>query len=153
MSRRVNYTELAPGAYHALLGLEQYLEKSGFDRTLLHLVKLRASQINGCAFCIDMHARDARLAGEPERRVHAVAGFDESPLFSEREKAALAWTEVITRIGETHAPDAAWERVRAHFDERAATDLTWAIAAINAWNRVAIAFRAEPPATWPKLPD
>jgi AhpD family alkylhydroperoxidase len=153
MSSRLNYPKLAPGAYEALLSLEKYLHGSGIEPKLLHLMKLRASQINGCAYCVDMHARDARLAGESERRVHGVAAFEESPLYTEREKAALAWTEAVTLISETHAPDAAYERLRAQFNEKEVADLTWLVAGINAWNRVAIAFRSGPPTTpWPRLP-
>jgi AhpD family alkylhydroperoxidase len=154
MSSRVNYPKLAPGAYEALLSLEKYLASSGLEPKLMHLIKLRASQINGCAYCVDMHARDARLAGESERRVHGVAAFEESPLYSEREKAALAWAETVTRIAETRAPEPAWQRLRAQFSDKEATDLTWLVAAINAWNRVAIALRSSPPAApWPKLPS
>jgi AhpD family alkylhydroperoxidase len=149
----MNYPKVAPAAYEALLGLEKVLHESTLDPKLMHLVKLRASQINGCAFCVDMHARDARLAGESERRVHGVAAFEESPLFNEREKAALHWAEVVTRISDTHAPDTAWERLRAQFNEKEVADLTWLIAGINAWNRVAIAFRSQPPMHWPKLPS
>jgi AhpD family alkylhydroperoxidase len=149
---RQRSSKTAPGAYEAMLGLERYLKDCGLPERLMHLVKLRASQLNGCSFCIDMHARDARLAGESERRVHSVAGWEESPFFSEREKAALSWAEVVTRVGDTHAPDADWERLRKHFSEKEAADLTWLVAAINAWNRVAIAFRAPPPDHWPKLP-
>jgi AhpD family alkylhydroperoxidase len=151
MSSRLDYPKIAPAAFEALLALEKYLH-SALDPKLTHLLKLRASQINGCAYCVDMHARDARLAGVPERKLHSLAAFEESPLFDEREKAALAWTESLTRVSETHAPDAAWERLRAHFAEKELADLTWVVAAINAWNRVAIAFRAQPPSSWPQLP-
>jgi AhpD family alkylhydroperoxidase len=135
-----------------MVRLEEYLKGSGLEERLMHLVKLRASQINGCAFCVDMHARDARLAGESERRVHGVAAFEESPLFTEREKAALAWAETVTRISENHAPEAAWQRLRAQFSDKEVADLTWLVAAINSWNRIAISFRSQPPSSWPALP-
>jgi AhpD family alkylhydroperoxidase len=149
---RLPFAKIAPEPFAALLAVERYLESSGIERRLLHMIKLRASQLNGCAYCVDMHARDARLAGETERRLHSVAAFADSPLFDAREKAALAWADTLTRVAETGAPEAAWERLRAHFDEKQATDLTWAIASINAWNRVCIAFQSDLPAEWPKLP-
>ena len=152
MKARVDLTKVSRGGYEAMLGLERYLKECGLDEALLHLIKLRASQVNGCLYCVDMHARDARLAGVPERKVHQVAAFEESPLYDEREKAALAWAEALTRVADTHAPDAAWERLRAHFDERQASDLTLLVATINAWNRLAIGARSQPPAEWPELP-
>ena len=152
MSSRLDYPKIAPAAYEAMMGLEKYLEGCGLDAKLMHLVKLRCSQINGCAFCIDMHSRDARLAGEPERRVHGVAGWEESTLFDEKERAAFAWAESLTRVGETHAPDDVWERVRAHFSEKELADLTWLVAAINAWNRIGVGLRSPLPPKWPKLP-
>jgi AhpD family alkylhydroperoxidase len=148
----VNLAKVGTGGLEALLGLERYLAQCGLEPRLMHLIKLRASVINGCTFCVDMHARDARLAGEPERRVHAVAAFEESPLFDDKEKAALAWADALTRIATTHAPDEAWERLRRHFSEKEAADLTWLIGAINLWNRVSIGTRVQPPEEWPKLP-
>lgn len=144
--------KVGAGALEILQGLEKYLKNSGLDEQLMHLVKLRSSQINGCLYCCDMHARDARLAGVAERKVHQLPVFEESSLYDEREKAALAWAESLVHVAETHAPDAAWERVRAHFDEQQAADLTLLCATINLWNRVATGTRAQPPATWPKLP-
>jgi AhpD family alkylhydroperoxidase len=107
-------------------------------------VKLRASQMNGCAYCIDMHWKDARAAGESEQRLYGLDAWEESPYYSDRERAALAWTEALTFISDHHVPDAVYEAVRPHFSEKELSDLTWAIAAINAWNRVAIALRSTP---------
>jgi AhpD family alkylhydroperoxidase len=152
MSSRLNYPKIAPVPYEAMMGLGSYLEHCGLDSKLMHMVRLRCSQINGCAYCVDMHSRDARLAGEPERRVHSVAVWEESPLFDEKEKAAFAWAESLTHLSETHAPDAVWERVRAHFNEKELADLTWLVASINAWNRLGVGLRSQPPAKWPKLP-
>ncbi len=143
MSPRLAYTTIAPDAFRAMLGLESYLRQSGFDLKLLHLVKLRASQINGCAYCIDMHWKDARAAGESEQRLYGLDAWEESPYYTDRERAALAWTESLTRISETHAPDDVYDRVRSHFSDKELVDLTLAISTINAWNRLAIAFRAE----------
>ncbi len=144
--------KVGAGALEILQGLEKHLKKSGLDERLMHLVKLRSSQINGCLYCCDMHTRDARLAGVPERKVAQLPAFEESSLYDEGEKAALAWAESLTRIADTHAPDTAWERLRAHFDEQQAADLTLLVGTINLWNRLAIGTRAQPPAHWPKLP-
>jgi AhpD family alkylhydroperoxidase len=152
MNARVDLMKVGAGALEGLQGLERYLKHSGLDERLTHLIKLRASQINGCLYCCDMHTRDARLAGVPERKVAQLPAFEESSLYDEREKAALAWAESLTRIAETHAPDAAWERLRACFDEQQAADLTLLVGLINTWNRIAIGTRAQPPPTWPKLP-
>jgi len=144
MENRLNYPKAAPDAYKAMLGVETYLHSCGLEPALLHMLKLRASQINGCAFCIDMHWKDSRAAGEPEHRLYALDAWRESPFYTERERAALAWCESLTRIAETHAPDEDFALVREHFDDKSLADLTWTIAAINAWNRMAIAFRAVP---------
>lgn len=144
MQHRMNYPKASPDAYKAMLGMETYLNTCGLDHALLHLIKLRASQINGCAFCIDMHWKDARAGGETEQRLYALDAWRESPFYTDRERAALAWTDALTNISSTHAPDDAFEQVRAQFDDKGLADLTWAIAAINAWNRMAIAFRAVP---------
>jgi AhpD family alkylhydroperoxidase len=125
----------------AMLSLGKAAEESGLDRSLLELVKTRASQINGCAYCIDMHTKDARAMGETEQRLYALNGWRETPFFSEKERAALEWTEAITRIADTHAPDEVYDRVRQHFDESQLVALTLAAVAINAWNRLAISFR------------
>jgi AhpD family alkylhydroperoxidase len=132
-----------------MLGLERSIHASGLEPALLHLLKLRASQINGCAYCIDMHWKDARAGGESEMRLYALDAWRESPFYNEREQAALEWTEALTLVAETHAPDETFARVRAQFDDKQLADLTWAIAAINAWNRVAIGFRATPGAYKP----
>lgn len=134
---------VAPGAYQALRGLETYLHQSGLEIPLLHLIKLRASQINGCAYCIDMHWKDLRAIGENEQRLYGLDAWEESPYYTERERAALAWTEAVTRVSETHVPDEVYEQVRPHFSEKELADLTLAIATINAWNRLAISFRVE----------
>lgn len=144
MKERIAYEKFAHEALHSLLAIERYLAGSGFDPKLLHLIKLRASQINGCAFCIDMHSKDARAAGETEQRLYELNAWRETPFYSERERAALEWTEALTLISQTHAPDDVFERVSAHFSEKEIVDLTYAIANINTWNRMAIALRAVP---------
>jgi AhpD family alkylhydroperoxidase len=136
--------KVAPGAYQAMLGLETYLHQSGLELSLLHLIKLRASQINGCAYCIDMHWKDLRAIGENEQRLYGLDAWEESPYYTDRERAALAWTEAVTRVSESHVPDEVYEEVRPHFTEKELADLTLAVATINAWNRLAIAFRSEP---------
>lgn len=143
MKARMEYWKIAPGAFKAMSSLETYLHDCGLDRGLVHMVKLRASQMNGCAYCIDMHWKDARAAGESEQRLYGLDAWREAPYYSERERAALEWTEALTNIREGHAPDESYERVRGQFSEKELADLTWAIGAINAWNRVAIAFRSE----------
>jgi AhpD family alkylhydroperoxidase len=132
-----------------MTSLGVYLAGSGLEAGLLELVKIRASQINGCAFCIDMHTKDARAGGETEQRIYALNAWRETPFFSERERAALAWTETVTRIGEG-VTDAAYDAARGQFAEKQLVDLTWAIAAINAWNRIAISFRSVPGVYQPK---
>ncbi len=146
MEPRLNFYKASPDAAKAILALEASVSKLGLDHGLLDLVKLRASQINGCAFCVDMHSTDARKRGETERRLYAVAAWHESPFFTPRERAALAWTESLTRISETHAPDADYEALSAEFNERERVDLTLAIGTINTWNRLAIGFRSIPAA-------
>lgn len=140
----MNYVKASPDAFKAMMGVETYLHSCGLEPALLHILKLRSSQINGCAYCIDMHWKDSRAAGEPEHRLYALDAWRESPFYTERERAALAWCDALTRISETHAPDEVFAKVREHFDDKSLADLTWAIAAINAWNRMAIAFRAVP---------
>jgi len=142
MKPRMEFWKIAPNAYKAMLGLDAYLHGSGLDAKLLELVKLRASQINGCAYCIDMHWKEARAAGESEQRLYGLDAWREAPYYDERERAALEWAEALTRITDGHVPDAVFEAVRPHFSERELVDLTWAVAAINAWNRVAIAMRS-----------
>lgn len=145
MQARLDGQKVAPGAYHALLALESYLRKSShLEPPLLELVKMRASQINGCAYCLDMHSKDARANGETEQRLYALNAWRETPFFTDRERAALAWTEAVTLISQEHAPDSVYEEVRQHFTEEEMVNLTLAVATINAWNRMAISFRAVP---------
>ncbi len=125
-------------------GLETYTKQCGLERSLLELVKTRASQINGCAYCIDMHTKDARANGESEQRLYALFAWRETPFFTERELAALAWTEAVTRVADTQVPDEVYELAREHFNENELVDLTLAIVAINGWNRLSVAFRTVP---------
>ena len=144
MKSRIDYAQVAPDSVKALYGLENYVKQSGLEPGLLDLVKTRVSQINGCAYCLDMHTKDARARGEAEQRLYALDAWHETPFFSERERAALAWAETVTRVAETHVPDEAFEHARQHFTEKELVDLTLAIVAINGWNRLAIAFRKVP---------
>lgn len=143
MEARMNYVKAAPEAFQAMLGLSAAIGKSGLEHSLLELVKIRASQINGCAYCLDMHTKDARAAGETEQRIYALSAWRETPFFTERERAALAWTEAVTLVP-GGVSDALYEATREQFTEQETGDLTWAIAGINAWNRVAISFRSVP---------
>lgn len=142
MSPRIDYTKASPGAVHAMLGLEKYLRTCGLEVSLLHLIKMRSSQINGCAYCLDMHSKDARAAGETEQRLYVLLRWREAPFYTDRERAALAWTEALTLIADTHAPDEVFEEVHEHFNDKEMTDLTLAIVTINGWNRIAIGLRA-----------
>jgi AhpD family alkylhydroperoxidase len=144
MSQRIAAHQVAPGAISALRGVETYLHTSGLPINLRHLVKLRASQINGCAYCIDMHWKDLRALGEPEHRLYALDAWREYSWYTPQERAALEWTDALTLIAQTHADDAIYERVRPHFTDKQLADLTLLIAAINAWNRLAISLRSEP---------
>jgi AhpD family alkylhydroperoxidase len=144
MTERITYGKAAPGAYRAMAGLEKYARESGIEKSLLELVKLRASQINGCAYCLDMHWKDARAKGESEQRLYSLAAWRETSFYTERERAALAWTEAVTLIANSHAPDEVYEQARQHFNEEELVNLTMAIIAINGWNRLAISFRTEP---------
>jgi AhpD family alkylhydroperoxidase len=135
-------TYLANGTGRAMLALQHQVDTSGLDHALVELVKIRASQINGCAYCIDMHTKDARAAGETEQRIYALSAWRETPFFTERERAALAWTEAVTNVSATHVPDEVHDHARTVFGEAELVALTWAVVAINAWNRVAVAFRA-----------
>ncbi|VTU28093.1 MULTISPECIES: carboxymuconolactone decarboxylase family protein [unclassified Variovorax] len=141
MEQRLDFYKASPDALKALIALEVAIGKLGLEPALLDLVKLRASQINGCAFCVDMHSSDLRKKGETERRLYAVPVWRETPFFTPRERAALGWTEAITRIGETHAPDADYEALSAQFSESERVNLTLAIGVINSWNRLSIGFR------------
>jgi AhpD family alkylhydroperoxidase len=145
MEPRINFYKAAPAAIDAMRGLEHYInQSSGLEPSLRELVKTRASQINGCAYCIDMHTKDARAAGETEQRLYALNAWRETPFFTERERAALEWTEAITLIAADHAPEELFVRVRQYFGEEELVNLTLAIVAINGWNRMAIAFRSVP---------
>ena len=143
MKSRMNFYQAAPDTMKALEAVEAQIKASGLEKSLIELVKIRASQINGCAFCINMHTTDARKQGETEQRIYLLSAWQESPLYTERERAALAWTEAVTLIAETHAPDAEYEAVRAQFSETELANLTMLIGAINAWNRIAISSRAQ----------
>jgi AhpD family alkylhydroperoxidase len=144
MKQRLNYVKAPPGAYKALLGLEQYLHECGLEIPLLHLIKLRASQINGCAYCLDMHWKDLRAIGENEQRLYSHDAWRECPYYTDRERAALAWTEAVTLITNGHVPDEVYDEVRAEFNEKELSDLTLAVSTTNAWNRLAIAGRTTP---------
>jgi AhpD family alkylhydroperoxidase len=144
MASRVNYSQVEPEGYRILVSLNQFVQSCGLERPLLELVKIRASQINGCAYCIDMHTKDARLAGESEQRIYALNAWEETSFYSERERAALAWTEAVTLIGENHVPDGLYRSVSQYFNEKELVDLALAVILINSWNRLAITFRSEP---------
>ena len=145
MKPRLNAYQVAPDTIKALSALEAQVQASGLEKSLIELVKTRASQINGCAFCINMHTHDARKQGETEQRLYLLNAWRESPVYTDRERAALAWTEAVTLISETHAPDDVYEQVRAQFSEVETVNLTMLVASINAWNRIAISFRSTPP--------
>jgi AhpD family alkylhydroperoxidase len=144
MEPRIAYNKYSPNALHAMYGLEKHLKSSSIEEKLLHLIKLRASQINGCAYCIDMHSKDARANGDTEQRLYALNAWRETPFFTPRERSALAWTEALTLISQNHAPDELYDSTRKEFSEQELVDLTYAIGTINAWNRLAIAMRAVP---------
>ena len=151
MKARLNYAKVAPGVYDAMDALDQYLATCGLEESLLHLVRLRASQINGCAYCLDQHWKDLRAIGEGEQRLYSLDAWRECPYYSEREQAALAWTEAVTNLTSGHVSDAVHEAVRPHLNEKELSDLTLAVAAINAWNRLSIAARLAPGAYVPKV--
>jgi AhpD family alkylhydroperoxidase len=144
MEPRISYGKLAPGAYKAMMGLETYTNNCGLERSLLDLVRLRASQINGCAYCIDMHSKDLRAEGESEQRLYLLNAWRESPFYTDRERAALAWTEAVTLVTNGHAPNEVYEQARQQFSEEELVNLTLAIVAINGWNRLSISFRTVP---------
>lgn len=144
MKERLDYAESAPTALTGMLELEKYVRDSGLERPLYELVKIRASQINGCGYCIDMHTKDARKAGETEQRVYALSAWRETPFYSGRERAALAWTEALTLISENDVPDSLYEATREYFSDEEIVALTMAVVAINGWNRLAISFRKVP---------
>ena len=142
MEARLDYQKANPVAVTAMMRLETAVRASGLEPSLLELVKMRASMINGCAFCLDMHSKDARAAGESEQRLYALSAWRETPFYTDRERAALAWTEAITLISQTHAPDDVYEEAHRHFSEAEMVSLTLAVVAINGWNRLGIAFRS-----------
>jgi AhpD family alkylhydroperoxidase len=144
MQQRIDVTKVSPAAYQAVAALQTYVDRSGLDAKLRDLIKIRVSQINGCAFCLAMHTRDARKTGETDERMHLLAAWREAPIYSARERAALAWVEAITLVSQGHVPDKVFEAVRKQFSEKEIVDLTAAAAAINTWNRIAIALRAPP---------
>lgn len=144
MKTRINYAKAAPGVYDAMDALDRYIAQCGLDRRLVLLVQLRASQLNGCALCLDMHWKDLRVLGESEQRMYSLDAWRECPYYSDRERAAFAWTEEVTMIANGHAPERVYDDVKRHFDEKELADLTLAIAAINAWNRLSIAARLVP---------
>ncbi len=145
MEARLNLTKVAPkAAYQAMAALQQYVDTCGLERPLLELVKIRASQINGCAYCIDMHTKDARALGESEQRIYLLSAWRESPFYTDRERAALEWAEAVTLISESHVPDDVYARASKQFSPEELVNLSVAVATINSWNRLAIPFRAVP---------
>ena len=144
MEPRLDFYKASPAAIKALVGVEERIAKSALEKSLTELVRLRASQINGCAFCVDMHTTDARKGGETDRRLATVVVWRETPFFTDRERAAVAWTEALTLVSQDHVPDSVWEAVKPHFSDEEIVDLTLLISAINSWNRFAIAFRKTP---------
>ena len=144
MQARIDYQNVAQGALKAMYGLEGYVRGCGLEHSLLELIKVRVSQINGCAFCIDMHWKDARAAGESEERLYMLNAWRESALYTDRERAALEWAETVTLVADTHVPDDVFERARAQFSEEELVNVTMAVVTINSWNRLAISMRAVP---------
>jgi AhpD family alkylhydroperoxidase len=144
MNARIDMKHVNPGIMHALLGLERQVQKGGLDSKLLDLVRMRASQINGCAYCLDMHSKDARANGETEQRLYGLNAWRETPYYSERERAALEWTEALTLVSESHVPDDVFERVHQQFSDDQLAHQSLAIVAINGWNRMNVAARTVP---------
>lgn len=144
MTKRIDFSRVGHGGYHAMSTLEQHVRQSGLERSLLELVKLRASYINGCAYCVDMHSKDARAEGETEQRIYSVPVWRETPFYTPRERAALEWAEVVTKISERGVPDEVYESVRKEFSDEELVELTLAVIVINGWNRLAISFGSEP---------
>ena len=153
MPARINFPKVAPEAYMAMRSLEAYLRQCGLEKSLLELVKTRASQLNGCAYCIDMHTKDARAHGETEQRLYALSAWRETPFFSDRERAALAWTEAVTLVADAPIEEEDYDAAREYFDEKSLVDLTLAIVAINGWNRLSIAFATVPGTYRPATPE
>jgi AhpD family alkylhydroperoxidase len=150
MELRLDYRKFSSEPIKALYAIEIYLEHCSIEPRLLHLLKLRAFQINGCAFCIDMHSKDARALGETEQRLYELNAWRETPFYTDRERAALEWTEALTLVWQTHAPDESYERLRQHFSDQEIMDLTYVVSVINTWNRIAIGLRAVPGHYQPK---
>jgi AhpD family alkylhydroperoxidase len=144
MEARLDYSRLSPALFRSYLALNNAAASAGLEPSLLELVKMRASQINGCAYCIDMHSIDARANGESEQRLYLLNAWREAPFYTDRERAALAWTEALTLVSESHMPDDLYEETRRHFSEEELVNLSWAIVVINGWNRISIAFRSQP---------
>ena len=150
MATRLNYIKAAPKAYQAMSQLEHYVKNCGLEASLIELVKIHASQINGCAYCIDMHTKDARANGESEQRIYLLSAWREVPFYNERERAALEWTEALTMITDNHVPDEIYEHVKPHFTDEELVNLSVTVATINAWNRLAISLRSEVGSYQPK---
>jgi AhpD family alkylhydroperoxidase len=150
MDQRIDYVKVASEGIRALSGLEVYVRRSGLDPGLVDLVKTRASQLNHCAYCIDMHTKDARAAGETEQRLYALGAWHETPFYTDRERAALAWTDAVTLVSQGPVSDALYQEARQHFSEKELVDLTLALVAINGWNRLGISFRTVPGTYQPK---
>lgn len=144
MKSRIEYARVAPGAVEAMRALEKYVHTCGIDPKMLELIKIRASQLNGCAYCLDMHTKDARAHGETEQRIYALNAWRETPFFNEKERAALAWTEAVTQVSASRVSDEVYEIARQSFDEKELVNITMAIIAINGWNRLAVSFRSVP---------
>ena len=153
MKPRLEYKQVAPAAFEAMLAFESYVHHCDLAPALLELIKIRASQINGCAYCLDMHTKDARAEGESEQRIYALNAWRETPFFTEKERAALAWTEAVTLVAASQVPDEVYEAMRRHFSEPEMVNLTAAVVAINGWNRFAISFRSVPGAYQPRQPS
>ncbi len=160
MRQWIKYSRVAPEGFKALLGLENYVKQCGLEVSLLELVRIRASQINGCGYCIDIHTKDARAEGETEQRLYCLSAWQETPLYSDRERAALAWTEAVTKISESQVPDEVYDNAMAYFSEKELVDLTMEVVAINGFNRLAISFntpvgslRSAGPVAVPKMPE
>ena len=147
MNSRLNYGKIAPGVYEAMDALDRYVQTCAVEKSLIMLVQLRVSQINGCAYCLDMHWKDLTAIGEPAQRLYSLDAWRECPYYTDRERAALTWTEAVTLISDGHVPEAVYQEVSQHFSEKELADLTLAVAAINAWNRLSIAGRL-PPGTY-----
>jgi AhpD family alkylhydroperoxidase len=144
MEQRLNIMEVGKDAFGAVFGLSKYMAKATIEKPLLHLIELRVSQINGCAYCIDMHSKDLRHEGETEQRLYMLSAWRETPLYTDRERAALEWAEAVTLVADSHVPDDVYDRVKQHFTETELFDLTFAVGAINLWNRFNVAFRTTP---------